>query len=138
MVFGLKGRNREIHFTSLILLVMAMQRSWNVIELGYIFDKNSKILTRRKDPIPDDRDKGGETQDLKVELSDVKFEYFDKKWEDNWDSTKVKKFQSCKGYFKIVPDGQSFEDLDEKEIENLSIEHRVVVLLPNAVDNKRL
>lgn len=141
MVFGLKGRNREIHFTSLIPLGDGdAAKLGDVIELGYIFDKNSKILTRRKDPIPDDRiDKGGENQDLKVELSDVKFEYFGKKWEDNWDSTKVKKLpRAVRVTFKIVPDGQSFEDLDEKEIENLSIEHRVVVLLPNAVDNKRL
>ena len=66
MVFGLKGRNREIHFTSLIPLGDGdAAKLGDVIELGYIFDKNSKILTRRKDPIPDDRiDKGGENQDL--------------------------------------------------------------------------
>ena len=141
MVFGLIGRNREIHFTSLIPLREGKEsKLGDIIELGYIFDKSSKVLTRRKDPIPDDRlDKGGETQDLKVDLSDVKFEYFGKKWEDKWDSIKVKKLpRAVRVTFKIIPDGKSTEDLDEKEIENLSIEHRVVVLLPNAVDNRRL
>ena len=141
MVFGLKGRNREIHFTTLIPLKEGKAaKLGDIVELGYIFDKSSKILTRRKDPIPDDRlDKGGETQDLKVDLADVKFEYFGKKWEDGWDSTKVKKLpRAVRVTVKIIPAKYMTEDFDEKEIENLSIEHRVVVLLPNAVDNKRL
>ena len=141
MVFGLKGRNREINFTTLIPLREGKSSELgDIIELGYSYDKSSKVLTRRRDPIPDDRlDKGGETQDLKLELSDVKFEYFGKKWEDRWDSVKVKKLpRAVRVTFKIIPDGQKLEDLDEVEIENLSIEHRVIVLLPNAVDNKRL
>ena len=141
MVFGLKGRNREIHFTSLIpLREMQEVKFGDVIELGYSFDRSDKVLTRRKDAIPDDRiDKGGETQDLKIDLADVKFEYFGKKWEDRWDSVKVKKLpRAVRVTFKIIPAGHNTEDLGEKEIENLSIEHRVVVLLPNAVDNKRL
>lgn len=141
MVFGLKGRNREIHFTTLIPIREGRaSKLGDIIELGYIFDKSNKVLTRRKDPIPDDRlDKGGESQDLKVDLSDVKFEYFGKKWEDRWDSIKSKKLpRAVRVTFKIVPSGHNIDDLDENEIENLSIEHRVVVLLPNAVDNKRL
>tara|TARA_Y100000589_G_scaffold120120_1_gene114542 strand:+ start:1125 stop:1853 length:729 start_codon:yes stop_codon:yes gene_type:complete len=141
MIFGLKGRNREIHFTTLVpLREAADSKLGDVIELGYSFDKNNKVLTRRKDPIPDNRlDKGGETQDLKLDLSDVKFEYYGKKWEDRWDSTKTKKLpRAVRVTFKIIPAEQNTEKLGEKEIENLSIEHRVVVLLPNAVDNKRL
>lgn len=141
MVFGLKGRNREIHFTTLMPLVRkSKEKRSDIIELGYSYDKSGRVLTRRRDLIPDDKiDKGGEEQELKLDLADVKFEYLDKKWEDSWDSSKAKKLpRAVKVTFKISPKDEVIEGLSEKELENLSITHSVVVLLPNAVDNKRL
>lgn len=141
MVFGLKGRNREIHFTTLMPLVREVKaKRGDIVELSYSYDKSARVLTRRKDLIPDDKiDKGGEEQEMKLDLADVKFEYLDKKWGDSWDSAKSKKLpRAVKVTFKISPKDEAIEDLSQEELENLSITHSVVVLLPNAVDNKRL
>lgn len=141
MVFGLIGKNREIHFTTLVTMNHdSKSKKGDVIEQGYSFDKGTKVLSRRKELIPNEKlDKGGEKEDLKVSLADVKFEYYGKKWEDSWDSTKIKKLpRAVRVTFRITPDDEDIEGLSDEELNNLSVIHQVIVLLPNAVDNKRL
>ena len=150
MVFGLYGKAREIHFTTLLPVEDSEQPATDdkdappigdIIEIGYEFDRGDKTLTKRRDPIPDEKiTKGGEEQEYEnIRLAEVKFEYFDKKWESSWDSAKKKKLpRAVKATFEILVGEKLEEELSDEELKALSIRHEVVVLLPNAVDNKKI
>jgi len=140
MIFGLVGKKKEIHFTALVPLNTEDEPPiGDLIEIGYSFDSGDKTLKKRYDPIPDEKiDKGGEEEELPIPISSLEFEYFDKKWRDSWDSRKSKKLpQGIRVTLEIELDEKEVELLPEEAEENLVTRHQIIVLLPNAVDNKK-
>jgi len=140
MVFGVMGKERKISFTTLIPLDETLNPPLgDILEIGYEYDRAEKRLTKRVDPIPDEKlDKGGEEVTLPIPLNQVKFEYYGKKWQTSWDSKKAKKLpRAIRATFEVIPEEEDAEDLTEEQMEALVMRHQVVVLLPNAVDNKR-
>ncbi|MBT3785451.1 prepilin-type N-terminal cleavage/methylation domain-containing protein [bacterium] len=139
MVFGLVGKSKEIHFTALVPFNTQDEPPiGDILEIGYEFDSGEKRIKKRYDPIPDEKiDKGGEETTLELPVSSLKFEYFDKKWKDSWDSRKTKKLPTgIRVTIEIELDEKELEMVSEEAEENLITKHQVVVLLPNAVDNK--
>lgn len=140
MIFGLVGKKNEIHFTSLVPLDTKDEPPiGDLMEIGYSFDSTEKKLKKRYDPIPDEKiDKGGDDTEIPIPLRSIKFEYFDKKWKDSWDSTKEKKLPvGIRISMEIELDEKEMENLGELAEENLVTKHQIIVLLPNAVDNKQ-
>jgi|GEM_PF-997404 len=151
MEFGLVGKSREIHFTTMIPLregaqVLSKEDKekgrpplGDILEIGYSYDSADDFLTKRRDPVPDDDiDKGGDEIEMKgILLDEVKFEYYDKKWQESWDSRKSKKLpRAVRANFLIRLNDKQLEGMEEEEAKRLSFKHQITVLLPNAVDNK--
>ncbi|MCJ8343914.1 prepilin-type N-terminal cleavage/methylation domain-containing protein [bacterium] len=139
MKFGLIGKEREVHFTTLINLdETADPAVGDILEIGYEFDSGDKTLTKRVDPYIDDKlDKGGDEVEFKMSLESLKFEYYDKKWESSWDSSKKKKLpRAIRISFELVEVNER-DQYTEEEIQAMAFKHQVMVLLPNAVDNKK-
>jgi prepilin-type N-terminal cleavage/methylation domain-containing protein len=140
MVFGVMGKKHQISFTTLIPLDETLDPPLgDILEVGYEFDSSEKRLTKRIDPIPDEKlDKGGEEVTFPIPLREVKFEYYGRKWQSSWDSKKSKKLpRAIRATFEIISDEEGIEELSDEQAEALVIRHQIVVLLPNAVDNKR-
>ena len=142
MVFGLIGKNREINFTSLIPMKEDSESmNGDILEIGYKFDRLERKLVKRIDPVIDDKlEKGGKEIDLPFEIGEMKFEYYDKKWRDQWNSTKSKKLpRAIKVSFTLsVLSEKDKEEVSDEVEDHLNIDHQIIVLLPNAADNKKL
>ncbi|PCJ20536.1 MAG: hypothetical protein COB02_03185 [Candidatus Cloacimonadota bacterium] len=139
MKFGLIGKEREIHYTTLINLdEQADPAIGDILEIGYEFDSGDKTLTKRVDPYIDDKlDKGGEKRDFKMSLESLKFEYYGKKWESSWNSIKKKKLpRAIRISFELIEVNER-DQYTEDEIKAMAFKHQILVLLPNAVDNKK-
>lgn len=139
MKFGLVGKEREINFTTLINLDETKDPAiGDILEIGYEFDSGDKSLVKRVDPYIDDKlEKGGEETEFKMSLESLKFEYYGKKWESSWNSIKSKKLpRAIRISFELVEVNER-DQYTEEEIKAMAFKHQILVLLPNAVDNKK-
>lgn len=165
-VYGLIGKEREMHFTTIVPLSEppipdeeTEKKSLStfdkkkeefpladILKLSYEFDRDEKKLKKRISPIPDDKlDKGGMDIELNLWLSEVKFSYYDKKWESSWDSRSAGKLPRAiklsLEFTEPVKQDSGFLSVRrfrrEKSEEDSKFKHEMIVLLPNAADNRR-
>jgi hypothetical protein len=164
-VYGLIGKEREVHFTTRVPLneeflvglgkeeteersVFDKQAEdfpvTDILKISYEFDRDEKKLKKRISPVPDDKlEKGGVETELNLWLSEVKFEYYDKKWENSWDSRSAGKLpRAIKLSLEFIEpppkEGSRFGQTGyDEEREPEVLKHEMVVLLPNAADNRK-
>ncbi len=139
MEFGLVGKEKEIHFTTLLPMTdEQMEKFGDVMEIGYEYDLKRGRLLKRIDPFPDeDVERGGEQIELPMRVSDVEFEFFDTGWRDKWDSTKSNTLpRAIRLTLKIRIEEEEAEDLSSDEEEALEFDHQILVLLVNSSENK--
>jgi hypothetical protein len=149
MKYGLIGKEKELHFTCMIPLQEPPEKEekeesrlektkievalGDVLEVGYELDREKGVLTKRVDPIPDDKlDKGGKETELPFAIEELKFEYYDKKWESSWDTDKKKKLP------RAIRIKVTFKDENDSDEDEKLLEHELVILLPNAADNRKV
>jgi prepilin-type N-terminal cleavage/methylation domain-containing protein len=139
MRFGVIGKSREIHFTTMIPPQEQMVEKYgDILEVGYEFDSKNKKLSKRVDPFPDENlDKGGEKVDFDLYLDTIEFEYYDTKWQDSWDSSKSNTIPRAIRVTLELIEVEDREKYTEEELKAMVLKHQILVLLPNAVENRR-
>ncbi|MBW7875261.1 MAG: prepilin-type N-terminal cleavage/methylation domain-containing protein [Candidatus Cloacimonetes bacterium] len=137
--FGVIGKSREIHFTTMIPPQdQIVEKYGDILEIGYEFDSKNKKLKKRVDPFPDENlDKGGEKVDFDLYLDTIEFEYYDTKWQDSWDSTKSNTIPRAIRVTLELIEVEDREKYTEEELKAMVLKHQILVLLPNAVENRR-
>ncbi len=137
MVFGLIGKEREIHFTTMIPISEKDKRISEITKIAYEFDSADRKLIKKMQEVPDENlEKGGEEVKFDLDLEDVEFAYFDGKWQDKWNSTEAKKLpRAIRATLKLIQ-ADKRGDKSPEELKALAMKHQIIVLLPNAADNR--